>query len=305
MRGRIQDGVLLLVLAAVLVVVVAAGTPSPVAGIPTAAPPAHVPRAGDCLLAAVPTGRDPVTAPAPLAACAGARYGEVYAVVEDLAGPDTDVPDVCPRPAPDWYLRGAPGDPVLDPDWEPAVRAQVLRSGPDTRQRRAGQRWVACLVAADPPGAAATPQYGGPVRRALPDRDRAAVFAACSDVPDPRQDLAVPCGTPHRSEVVATRPVLAPGPSATDLARQCDALLRRFTGMPDPTAGGRLREVADVVGWSSTSTPSGERLAVPAGSPVPVGATGTAVCALTAGGTTGRLLGGSLQGLGHRPVPWS
>jgi hypothetical protein len=107
--------------------------------------------------------------------------------------------------------------------------------------------------------------------------------------------VSVRCDEPHPAEIVGWQVTDGAVDAAASFGPSCRALARRITGMPDPTAGGRL--------WIRVITVRSPDTAVREGWGPGHGGPYRAAC--TIGSASGRLLAGSLTGVGAARVPWA
>lgn len=281
-------------------VAVAAARPGATSGTAMAAPPAGPPAAGDCLLEDpwVLDESDLDRGPLPslrVAACDGARYGEVVSV-----GAGTDLTDMWEDGTWDqcWgaiasYL-GLPSATGSNPERYPVSNASPTLIGPDPRQRAAGQDWSACVVGLPPVGATdAAPTLDHSLRGSWQRDDVGALFAVCL-VDDDTQE-PVSCGRPHGFEQVSYWDGDPDRPAADDLA-DCRLDAVDALGSTDALDTGALQ----VVVVQSAFDDSGELITGPAATAV---AGGFYVDCLLAPAQAERQLTGPLRGLGDGPVP--
>ncbi|GGM08123.1 hypothetical protein [Nakamurella endophytica] len=279
--GRGAGGLLLLVAVAGMVAVAAWIRP-PISGSPAAEPVPAPPAVGDCLLVDPADAVGPPTGP-----CTQRHLGEVVAVQPRAAvGPELSV---CSTPGAVTYL-GLQPDGTLDGTWSPATFVADRQIGPSRRQRAAGQQWTACVLVPALPAADTT--YTGTARGAFAGGRLPQVYAVCAGTV--LGERPMPCGRAHTVEVIGSTWVTGPVDRAR-LARGCADLVRRVTGLADPTAAGALTLSSEVVGWSSDGM-TGD----PADESVRARSTGTALCAVHAS----RELRATLVGIGDRPLPW-
>lgn len=290
------------IVATVLVagVALAAARPGAVSGAAVAGPPAGPPAAGDCLL------EDPWSldesdldrGPLPslrVAACAGARYGEVVSV-----GAGTDLDDMWDDGSWDqcWgaittYL-GLPSSTGANPDRYPVSSATPTLIGPDERQRAAGQDWSACVVGVPPAGGTdAAPAVEHSLRGSWNRDEDGRLFALCLD--DDRSQEPVSCGRPHGVEQVSYWDGDPDRPAEADLA-DCRRDAVDALGATDALDGGALQ----VVVAQSAYDDSGDLVVGPPARAV-VG--GFYIDCMLAPAQADRQLTGPLRGLGDGPVP--
>lgn len=283
MIPRRAAGALILVVGLTVALVLPAVAGRRIAGTPGRPPIPAPPAVGDCLteppdFAASPLMLSVVLATAPVATCTdGPRssFGEVVMVTGASTPPealDAFGYDDCVAPMQE-YLGWPPSR------WWPAGAAALVLLGPDAEQVAVGQSWIACAMVTGPDG------YSGSVRDGFgPAADQ---YGDCD--PTRRFDQAPrPCDEPHTEEVIG-RAVVG-FDDLTGLEESCADLVRRRTGLTDPTAGGRLAvRVAPVD--PNTVPPD-----VSAG-----GQTMTCGVRVVGDGT----LTAALTGIGDRPLPLS
>lgn len=279
----------------------AAVSPGAVSGSAVASPPPGPPSGGDCLL------EDPWAAddghgwvgPLPsmrVAACDGDRYGEVVTV-----GAGTDLDDMYDDGSWDqcWsaissYL-GLPYSTGSNPERYPVSNASPILIGPDVRQRAAGQRWSACVVALPPTGATdAAPTLDHSLRGSWKRDDDGALFALCLDDDETQEPIS--CGRPHGFEQVSYWDGDAGRPAADDLA-DCRLDAVDALGSTGALDQGALQVV---VVHSAFDDDSGELLIGPGAQ---AAAGGFFVDCMLAPAQAERQLAGPLRGLGDDPVP--
>jgi hypothetical protein len=244
---RRVGGAALLVLALALVVVVSAVRGATVGGRATAEPVRPTAQVGDCVAGRIPTSvlaAEALPLPsAPVVPCSSLHAAEVVAIFPDPAAADgvpdlprdTDVAQRCWDSA-GTYLGHPRGFDVQE--WIPAIAYGAAFVGPDLRQRAAGQRWAACVVfAVEPVGGASRPLVGSVADAFARPRPNTPEFAVCQERAG---GGAFACSRPHVVEVFATSLRAASEVSAEAVRRTCQELVADATGMPDPTAGGRL-----------------------------------------------------------------
>jgi hypothetical protein len=224
----------------------------------------------------------------PAAACSSGngRFGEVAEVI-----PADEAKALASRggngSAIDWrcidavfrYVGLASGGAIpMFRSWRPAAGPGVLVSGPSQLQASAGQKWAACIALVEGPDGQSL-HYERPLKNMFAAGHLTSALSVC----DPTVNLVGDCGRPHEEEMLAD--AAGTPRSAAALTSSCLALAKAFTGMPDPTAAGRLKVYV-------TTPPEN---AAESG-PVP-----QCVIAST---NKNRKLAGPLIGLGTKPVPW-
>ena len=235
--------------------------------------PCGDPHQGEILLTAMDVTEFPVTtmsgvAVPDLAACRDAAYPYLGARSPNEAGDRSN---------------------LLGP-WSPPSTGSYGFLSPDSLQRRAGQRWVACVLSS-PQG-----EVRGSVRGIYSGSARSSPLAVCSPGTDLLLDLTVPCTRPHPMEILGWRSADESVGGQRPLDRSCMELASRVTGMADPTAGGALRVAAAVIHYDSSG------ILQQGFAPGPHSELGRAACTVSAAGTS--VLVGSLVGLGDGPLPW-
>ena len=296
-------GLLVVVVAFVAVVIAARSHARPVSGYASATSVPGAPRVGDCVLQPFAAGggwADPggVYPPLRTGTCTGLRYGEVVAVVsggltdfsaaaQTAADPSKGVQDTnplfstCTRKVGDYIgiVPTAGTVPALLQIWHPPGVPDTTVIGPSTRQRAAGQRWLACAYdfPADAPGSKSS------LKDEFTSGQVPGVFAWCRTSADPAYPTYAPvaCNIAHPVEEFGL--LTAPAPAQQQEA-SCGQLVHQLTGMADPTDGGRLQIRVLVA-------PKVDDAADPI------------YCVVAAVGP--HTLNGPLLGLGSGPVPWT
>lgn len=272
-------GLLLVVMVAVAALAAAQLLHPPVAGSAVRGTVPGPPAVGDCLLDPTALGQGGSTPPAAAhpwlrtGPCQGRRFGEVAAVLTagDLPTPsapsesgsgsgsgDLTVSDRYSRPCwaavTGWLGLPTPGGPPIKDRWEPdPLIAGVVLSGPSQIQRAAGQDWVAC-IAAGKDSAGAGPGivddssdamgYDTTARDTFDPGPPLPIFASCYLRAEHAGDYeVVVCATAHPVELLES--MVSDRPVTDQDRRGCRAVARQLTGMPDPTAGGKLSTIVD------------------------------------------------------------
>lgn len=314
MRHR-QLGVLVIALVAVLVTVVANLRPTIIQGSAQSAPVPGIPAVGDCVLDALggsllasanetATSRSSHYSRQQIGPCAGARYGEVVAVMRTPRAPvmagdatsryleDPNM-DSCYLSTPSYL--GLPAGSVST-YWMPNLRRTSVMSAPTIRQQAAGQQWVACVVGLPPPNGSAGPvigsSYNSSLRDALHTGSQRDHLGSCLESTDRELDSGTDCGLPHALETFAFGSTNGLPVSRTALQESCGQLVRRLTGLPDPTAGGQL--VIDMYVGQGSAADNAEPQ-IPADTVLQCGVAAA----------DNRRLSGSLIALGTQPIPWA
>ncbi len=168
-----------------------------------------------------------------------------------------------------------PGD-RSDPQFYPIMPVLPLIIGPDERDREAGARWSACVVAPRDGSA-----YPGTMRDALAGGSLPPQFSLCLPTADVYTEGSS-CTAPHRVEVLGYTNLVdgpqAQGSGAVD--RACDEFVARITGStaladdPDISIDGVTNDFSALRG----------------------------ACVVNVVGD--RRLQGTVVGLGDRPLPW-
>lgn len=314
-RRRVGFALVGLVLLAALIVPAAAGRS--IAGSAVAVPLAGPPAVGNCLTTAQPSVDDLQDLSAqfssgpsgplryrsvPLSPCTGARYGEVVDVLADpgkiAASQDagtgrTSMSDPNSFGCSTAVARYTGSARSRFSYWRVALAAIPVLVGPDERALRAGQHWAACLLVT-PTATGSTAELAGSPVTVLTDGTGGDQLGSCQNGPAPAPTpSAGSCAFPHRTEILgqAYGPALA-GVTRSELTRTCNQLVADLTGKPDITVTGALRVAAPVFA-DGDARDYGK----------PTTATSIALCAVSAADEA--TLGGSLLGLGQRPIPWS
>jgi hypothetical protein len=270
------------------------------------------PHVGDCLLrlpdlneAAVDATGAALYQSLATEPCIGDRWGQVVAVVpggmlatpvevaddHGLASFDDPNRHACSTALAQYLDAG--GSPAA---WSPAITFSITLGRPSDLQRRMGQDWVACVAGASGPEGTATRYEGG--LRASTTRDllpaTVPTAAICLSSKDFFLAHTIGCAQPHQVEDVAMLMTHDTSITMAVLESRCHQLVRGYTEMPDPTAGGQLVDAVVAVHRASDGT---EAPGLATGDE-----TGFARCLVHTTGS--RLLTGTLLGLGDRPLPW-
>ncbi len=308
--ARRWAGLIVLILVALVAVVLPGTMSRSIPGVAGRGPVPRMPTVGDCLLRPVgppdsAADGELIYPPVSTGPCSGPRFGEVVAVV---ASPKVQPPIVSP-------IDGSVADPsatACDDDVAgflgtaaavaPAQRSAVtwvvlpasvrsLRVEPSDLQKSVGQRWIACVGYLDPEsvGQASADDYLRSAKGTFQLGSPPAAFATCVTSLVAGAMNHGDCFQPHGAESFG----LAFGPTDASgllLRTTCRALVTRYTGLTDPTAGGRLAVL--VVANQNNKT---------VGDGVVDISTNGATCLVRP--TAGRQLSGPLMGLGDKPVP--
>lgn len=305
-----------MLLAGLSVAVVPALRPTLIDGVATAVPIPGLPSVGDCVTEPIPysslwislhnppTDGTVVYPALTIEPCDGPRYGEVVAVIPapvvvtvQVDGQNWSVNDrnrdTC-WSASASYL-GIPGG-TADLQWVPLVSAPSLVSQPLPRQHAAGQNWLACLTYVQSgdtvdPGTTVAP-YTGTLRDAATTGNQTNRLGYCGDDAAALSGGDGGCERPHRYQQLAIAPTGASRVSAASTHTTCTDTANVLVGR-DVTSSGDLEVVVTVADDNG--------LPVSVDGDVPPNA--TLHCTIAA--TGGRLLTGSVIGLGDRPIPWA
>ena len=239
----------------------------------------------------------------PLEPCAGERFGEVVAVLDDPQRPGpadssagsgfTDLNLTLCGTAVSTYLGATPARISAGVAWSPSVLSWwPMVSSPSDLQLAAGQRWLACIVGPGPAGGSEK-AYEGTLRNSVTTgvaRDRSGL---CNDDPGLSDGYSGDaCSRPHTTQLLAQAPTPGTATPMVRLRDSCAAAAAALTGLADPTAGGALTVVVVVDDLSGRTTAD------------PVAPHGSLQCALTSTDPS-RTLSGGLMGLGDDPIPWA
>ena len=182
-------------------------------------------------------------------------------------------------------VNGASGQPGLV--WSSAVNFQVISVGPSPLQRRAGQRWSACVVG----GPAAHP-YKGRLHDVLTSGLLPATFASCWNSDALLDSGQVRCDRPHAVELLATTGLGSTPHTAPDVRRSCSVYAGRTMRSADPDRGGALRfEIVDFRDTVTVVPPSASQVLQ------------ETFIGCLAVARDGLQLSGSLVGVGDGPLP--
>jgi hypothetical protein len=300
MDRRIK-GVLLLAVVLLAAVVLPNLVPRTVGGAAEIGSIPVPPRVGQCLLQSprAASGRGNGNS-YQLGRCTTLHYGEVAEVVSDATAGARSTGDLASaRSCGDEssYLGWSPSvPPTAQVRWR-TIDLTVINMDPTPVQRAYGQRWSVCVVAPATVGSG----YLGSVRNAMTTGRLPAAFAQCltsRGLTAPTDaGSAVSCDRPHPAEVFGTAELASNYQGQRVLDANCLTIARSATRMSDPTAGGALRIQALPFHWDV----SGDAKPGLSTGSTTLGA--EALCTATVAGH--RLLGGSLFGLGTRPLPWA
>ena len=311
--GRRRVGLALITVTAFLALVLATLTQRDVAGRPARAERPPLPPVGACV-----SPGPPVT----VLDCRDRHVAEVVATWPATVGPDTEHGYGTCLTAAAGYV--GTGTDAVKAGWATPTFLQTVRivTGPGARPLP-GWSWTACLIIPVVPGGGgqgysgtianltqvSTPVelrrcfviIGGPV----PDVDPGAAPVAASQF-----TTGVSCRADHRGEVLGVRRVRIPGPSGgpaapspgdsqqidTDPGRaaECGQLARTVLGVADPSFDHRLvlRIRLEAVGVFTSVSPNSE---------IVTDVDYAASCTIEA--PPGRVLFGSLAGIGNAPLP--
>ncbi|WP_420122836.1 hypothetical protein [Nakamurella sp.] len=282
MIPRRVAGALILVVGLTVALVLPAVAGRRITGTASRPPVPDPPVVGDCLTAPLAWAASPLILPvvlatAPVAACSatpGSSFGEVVLVTRPAAPAALGAFEWDDCAAPLQTYLGWPSS-----RWRPAPSAVLALLGPDAEQVEVGQAWVACAITTGALG------YAGSVRDGFgPAADR---YGDC-DPTRPFDPAPRPCDEPHEQEAIGRAVVGFDDLAGLDAS--CADLVRRRTGLPDPTAGGRLAVLVAPVDPNTV--------------PPDVSAGGqTMTCGVRVVGP-GKLTA-SLVGIGDRPLPLS
>ena len=272
------------------------------------------PSIGDCLLE--PVGRRSRAVQTEHAAVAtgpgeGRRYGEVVSVIsaaqvqpfrQDINDGSVVDPnlDICENTTVLFLGLGAgpghpanpavPGHPInVFTYWSPVLLTSFFyAAGPSALQTSMGQRWLACISYVPDATTQTSVPYDRSARGTFTTGTPPTVYAACLETADAAMLSIINCSLPHAAEIFGYRFAEAATPRPA-LDATCTAMIKKFTGMSDPSAGGRLTAKTVAAGGSAN--------------PASIDATagGAISCLVTA--PTGHHLNGPLMNLGNKPLP--
>ncbi len=308
-------GVAVLTVALLLAVVVPNLRPRVVPGAAQAEPVPGPPAVGDCVTETFDPSTADRTWPLPkhghdkaTAKCAGARYGEVVAVIanplpfDEQARQDatqaTPVPDQATCVAAIIRYVGFPADKggTLKPMstyWYPSLMLGLATSSPSPTQQTAGQHWLACIANLQnlPETEATVPRYEGSLKDALLTGRPRNVLTTCNwgpaggqNNPDGR------CVKPHTGETLASGKLDGHPVARAALEASCRKLVGQLTGIAGLSAVKELHIAMAAV------DPNGAELKADV---IP------GLAFLSCGVTSTRPLKGSLLGIGATPIPWA
>ena len=298
-------GLLVLVMVIVGVSAAARAAHRQIAGTARIAPAPGPPSVGDCLLEPIGRlGRSAPHANVMTGPCGRRRYGEVVTVIpaaqvqplrQNINGGSAVDPnlDTCLGAAVIYLGLGAgpghpanldaPGHPInVSTYWSPVLLgSSVAAAGPSSLQTSQGQRWLACVSYVPDATTQTAMPYDRSARGTFTTGTPPTVFAVCLKTADAQMPYIINCSSPHAAELFGYRYGAVVTPRAA-LDATCTAMIKKYTGMSDPSAGGRLTAGIVVVAGTATSTDSDK-------------------CMVTA--LTGHHLTGPLMNLGNKPVP--
>lgn len=301
-----------------LVLVAAAVVPNiatkVIAGKPIAAPVPGPPNVGACVTSVPPvdlftdSGSKYLILPVlQYGTCVANHYGEITAVLQHLPlqknpsaspleGPGYELLNRCPSASLEYLGLADPaaGNATDPAAWVPALNANFVFAGPDPRQKAAGQNWGACVLVANPGTNNAAVSFAGPLQNAVASARLPALFGSCSAN---LSVLSAPesCSDWHTDQILGQADLTTSDSSPAVRLATCRNIALRVTGMPDPTAGGRLQ----VEVFIDRVNADGSRGA--SSGPLAKGETVYGTCGIHAAGRA--RLNDSLIGLGTAPVP--
>ncbi len=306
---RRRTGALILLVALLLAVVIPNIRTKQLAGTGSAAPPSPPPAVGDCAAEPLPdvygAGDLPFLPSVAFGPCHDVNVGEVGAVLSGqvATGPEaghdfSEMVTWCDRAVRRYF-----GIPEVAPGpagvlWAPTVNYSLVMTGPDPRQRAAGQRWMACSVVGsrfdggriDERLVVPTTRNGWS-RGTLPNS-----VGSCAVGPVSSGFESVACSKVHSVQWFTDTFMESGNPDDPGMSRSCAEVVKKLTGLPEITAGGRLAPTVSV----ARNGPDGSR-SQRTGT-LAIGESAQLGCSLT---TTGHWsLTGSLLGIGSRPIPW-
>ncbi len=278
-----------------------------VAGTAHIAPVPGPPSVGDCLSQPV-GGRSQAVkiehAAVATGACAGRRYGEVVSVIpgakvqpfqqDNTNGSIVDPNlDTCAMKTVTFLGLGAgpghpanpaaPGHPInVFTYWSPVLlTSSFYAAGPSALETSMGQRWLACISYIPDATTRTAMPYDRSARGTFTTGTPPAAYAVCLKTADAKMLYIINCSLPHAAELFGYRFGAAATPRAA-LDATCTAMIKKFTGMSDTGAGGRLTAGTVATAGTATSADSDS-------------------CMVTA--PTGHHLTGPLMNLGDKPLP--
>lgn len=316
--NRRAAGLMMLLLVLVAAAVVPNIATKAIPGRPIATPVPGPPNVGACVTTVPPVSlfassgsRYLLLPPMQYGPCAATHYGEITAVLQHLPlqnnplarngaigleQPGYELLSRCPSAGLEYLGLADPaaGNATDPAAWVPVLNASFVFTGPDTRQKAAGQNWGACVLVANPALGDAAVHLPGSLSNAVAAGRVPAMFGYCSS------DLSISttpetCGDRHIAQVLGVADLTSSRSSEADRLLACRTIALRVTGMPDPAAGGRLRvevHIDRVNADGSTGLSTGAFVK---------GESVYGTCGIRA--TGGAQLHGSLLGLGATPVP--
>jgi hypothetical protein len=239
-------GIVLLVAAVAAAVVVGSLRSKQIAGSAAPAPISEPPAVGDCLGQLSGYGYPEV---APVVPCDQPHFAEVAAVMpralpEVASAESFDDPNspnnACPRQTSRYLGLGGEAS-TSESEWQPTATVGAVLIGPSELQRKMGSAWVVCAVAV---GGADLPLQGyqGTLRDAAATGHYPSILATCPVSPE-QLSLNQNCDYPHDMESFGYRSAKKKIGDITAATTSCAELVKRATGLSDPTAGGRMTVV--------------------------------------------------------------
>lgn len=303
----------MLLLALTVAVIVPNLTTKHIAGVAIVTPPPAAPVVGDCALESfntesemiqTPKGLQPIYSLQPTGPCQGTVYGQISAVIanpastaELLDGGGLD-PNYarCPGNATGEGLPPGSDDGTAHGHWLVQLATNTALIGPGPRQVSAGQHWVACIIAISQDQRTAGTQnadnqargFTEPVSRWRHFPQIAEAVGQCLLTTSASFD-SPNCSVTHAAESFGS----TTGPLTPELTTTCRALAADLTGMPDPTAGGRLH--VEVLSYDA----NGDQIATTSQR---TRADTNQICTINGGGRS--YLKGTILALGDHPVPF-
>ena len=312
--GRQGTGLVALLLALCVAIVVPNLAPQRIRGAATLSPPPPPPVAGSCVLQAFdltsvalsgPTGLQPVYPQPSTGPChgQGVVYGQISAVIADPSYPllldssGQDPTDArCPGAGPAEDLPAGSDAGTSYGHWHVGLLTATVVIEPTARQAAAGQHWLACAIAVTQSRSTTVSPYllnqarglSAPISQWRRSRPVAQAVGQCL-ITSSSIDSTTDCSITHAAESFGD----TTSPLTRSLIDSCRILIGNLTGMPDPTAGGRLHlQVLSYDTNGNQVTATAQQTSTDTGQ----------VCMIDGGGRT--YLKDTLLALGDQPVPF-
>jgi len=243
MMDRRWTGIVLLVAAVAAAVVIGSLRSKQVSGSAAPALRPGPPSVGDCL--GQFTGFE-YPEEAPVVPCDQPHFAEVAAVrpraLPEVASAgsydDPNSPNnACPREI-SRFLGIAERASTSELAWQPTAEVRAALIQPNELERKLGSAWVVCAAAVGGPDLPFQP-YDGTLRDAASTGHYPSTLGTCPASPE-QLSLNQNCDRPHDRESFGTLTMEKKISDVTAATASCAELVKRATGLSDPTAGGRM-----------------------------------------------------------------